>query len=57
MDPIPLHLFQLLSVFVVPPLRQWTVFVRGPEHEDLSYMIKRVTFQLHASFEPPNRGK
>jgi YEATS domain-containing protein 4 len=29
---------------------RWTVFVRGLENEDLSYYIKKVTFQLHTSF-------
>eukprot|EP00455_Lapot_gusevi_P008752 TRINITY_DN13851_c0_g1_i3.p1 TRINITY_DN13851_c0_g1~~TRINITY_DN13851_c0_g1_i3.p1 ORF type:complete len:234 (-),score=46.84 TRINITY_DN13851_c0_g1_i3:92-793(-) len=33
----------------------WTVYVRGVDHEDLSYLIKKVVFQLHPSFENPTR--
>eukprot|EP00668_Euglena_longa_P031284 GGOE01040459.1.p1 GENE.GGOE01040459.1~~GGOE01040459.1.p1 ORF type:complete len:264 (-),score=97.81 GGOE01040459.1:248-1006(-) len=30
---------------------KWTVYVRGPQNEDLSYFIRRVQFDLHPSFE------
>ncbi len=33
----------------------WTVFVRGPYNEDLSYMLRDVEFHLHESFEQPVR--
>ena len=36
---------------------KWWVYVRGPNNEDLSGVIKRVLFQLHSSFERPTRGK
>jgi YEATS domain-containing protein 4 len=29
---------------------RWTVFVRGPRNEDLSYMLRSVEFHLHESF-------
>lgn len=35
---------------------RWTVYVRGAHNEDLSYFIKRVTFQLYQTYENPNRG-
>jgi len=34
---------------------QWTLFVRGPNNEDLSGAISKVVFQLHASFAQPTR--
>jgi YEATS domain-containing protein 4 len=34
---------------------RWTVYVRGIQNEDLSPFIKRVTFNLHSSFEKPKR--
>lgn len=34
---------------------QWTLFVRGPNNEDLSGVISKVVFQLHASFAQPMR--
>lgn len=34
---------------------EWTLFVRGPHHEDLSPAISKVIFQLHASFAQPTR--
>ena len=34
---------------------RWTVYVRGPNNEDLSPVIKRVLFQLHESFDQPTR--
>lgn len=34
---------------------RWSIYVRGLEHEDLSYFIKSVTFHLHPSFENPVR--
>jgi YEATS domain-containing protein 4 len=34
---------------------QWTLFLRGPNNEDLSLVISKVVFQLHASFAEPTR--
>ena len=34
---------------------QWTLYVRGPNSEDLSGVISKVVFQLHASFAQPIR--
>lgn len=34
---------------------KWTVYVRGIQNEDLSPYIRRVTFNLHQSFEKPKR--
>lgn len=34
---------------------RWTVYVRGPKNEDLSYIIKKVTFELHETFKDPRR--
>ncbi|CAJ1942788.1 unnamed protein product [Cylindrotheca closterium] len=34
---------------------EWTLFVRGPHHEDLSPAIAKVVFQLHPSFAQPVR--
>ena len=34
---------------------QWTLFVRGPNNEDLSGVVSKVVFQLHASFAQPVR--
>eukprot|EP00753_Platysulcus_tardus_P016498 PLAT5775.2.p1 GENE.PLAT5775.2~~PLAT5775.2.p1 ORF type:complete len:247 (-),score=46.11 PLAT5775.2:183-893(-) len=34
---------------------RWTVFVRGPKGEDLSFALRSVTFQLHSSFMDPVR--
>jgi YEATS domain-containing protein 4 len=34
---------------------QWTLYVRGPNHEDLSLVISKVVFHLHASFSQPVR--
>ena len=34
---------------------EWTLFVRGPNQEDLSVVISKVIFQLHASFAKPVR--
>lgn len=34
---------------------EWTLFVRGPHHEDLSPAISKVIFQLHPSFAQPVR--
>ncbi|SCW02437.1 LAFE_0F06414g1_1 [Lachancea fermentati] len=33
----------------------WTIFVRGPQGEDLSYFIKRVVFKLHDTYPNPTR--
>ncbi|KAG1658020.1 hypothetical protein FOA52_010261 [Chlamydomonas sp. UWO 241] len=35
---------------------RWSVYVRGPNNEDLSYIIKRVTFELHEDFVPQVRS-
>ena len=34
---------------------EWTLFLRGPNNEDLSPVIAKVVFQLHASFSQPVR--
>jgi hypothetical protein len=34
---------------------QWTLYVRGPNNEDLSLVISKVIFQLHPSFAQPIR--
>jgi len=34
---------------------QWTLYVRGPNNEDLSAVVSKVVFQLHASFSQPLR--
>ncbi|GAX82673.1 hypothetical protein CEUSTIGMA_g10099.t1 [Chlamydomonas eustigma] len=34
---------------------KWTVYARGPNNEDLSYIIKKVTFELHETFASPRR--
>lgn len=34
---------------------QWTLYLRGPNNEDLSAVISKVVFQLHASFAQPVR--
>lgn len=34
---------------------EWTLYVRGPNYEDLSQCISKVIFQLHASFAQPFR--
>jgi YEATS domain-containing protein 4 len=34
---------------------EWSLFLRGPNHEDLSPAISRVIFQLHPSFAQPVR--
>mmetsp|Transcript_54147 Transcript_54147/g.131396 ORF Transcript_54147/g.131396 Transcript_54147/m.131396 type:complete len:379 (+) Transcript_54147:178-1314(+) len=34
---------------------EWTLFVRGPNQEDLSPVISKVVFQLHPSFAQPTR--
>ena len=34
---------------------RWTVFVRGLDNDDLSYLIANVTFTLHSSFTNPVR--
>lgn len=34
---------------------QWTLYLRGPNNEDLSQCIQKVVFQLHASFQQPMR--
>ena len=34
---------------------QWTLYLRGPNNEDLSNCISKVVFQLHASFAQPVR--
>mmetsp|Transcript_26054 Transcript_26054/g.38522 ORF Transcript_26054/g.38522 Transcript_26054/m.38522 type:complete len:291 (+) Transcript_26054:232-1104(+) len=34
---------------------KWTLYIRGPNHEDLSLCIEKVVFQLHPSFTQPVR--
>ena len=34
---------------------RWTLYVRGPKGEDLSYAISKVAFHLHPSFAQPIR--
>ena len=34
---------------------EWTLYLRGPNNEDLSACIEKVVFQLHASFAQPLR--
>jgi YEATS domain-containing protein 4 len=34
---------------------QWTLYIRGPNNEDLSAVVSKVVFQLHASFSQPLR--
>ncbi|ONH69205.1 Protein AF-9 [Cyberlindnera fabianii] len=34
----------------------WTVFVRGPNGEDLSYFIKKVVFKLHETYPNSTRS-
>jgi YEATS domain-containing protein 4 len=34
---------------------QWTLYLRGPNNEDLSHVISKVVFQLHASFSDATR--
>ncbi|KAJ9051083.1 NuA4 histone H4 acetyltransferase complex and the SWR1 complex subunit [Entomophthora muscae] len=34
---------------------KWTVFVRGLNGEDLSFLFRRVTFQLHHTYDIPTR--
>ena len=35
---------------------KWICYVRGVNNEDLSYLIERVEFVLHSSFEKPVRS-
>ncbi|CAI4748844.1 CQS_1a_G0045740.mRNA.1.CDS.1 [Saccharomyces cerevisiae] len=34
----------------------WTIFVRGPQNEDISYFIKKVVFKLHDTYPNPVRS-
>lgn len=34
---------------------RWTAYVRGVNNEDLSHLVQKVTFNLHASFNNPQR--
>ena len=36
---------------------KWTLFVRGPDDEDLSTFVAQVCFSLHPSFAEPLRSK
>ena len=36
---------------------KWTLYIRGPNMEDLSSFISKVVFTLHPSFAAPIRGK
>lgn len=33
----------------------WTIFVRGPQNEDISYIIKKVIFKLHDTYPNATR--
>lgn len=33
----------------------WTIFVRGPQNEDISYIIKKVVFKLHDTYPNATR--
>jgi hypothetical protein len=35
---------------------RWSIYVRGVNNEDLSYMISKVAITLHSSFTSPVRG-
>ena len=35
---------------------KWICYVRGLQNEDLSYLIEKVEFVLHSSFENPVRS-
>jgi YEATS domain-containing protein 4 len=35
---------------------RWSIYVRGADNEDLSYMLSKVVITLHASFANPVRG-
>ena len=35
---------------------KWTLYIRGPNMEDMSSFISRVVFTLHPSFAAPIRG-
>ena len=34
----------------------WSIFVRGPQNEDISYFIKKVVFKLHDTYPNPVRS-
>lgn len=34
---------------------QWTLYLRAPNNEDLSQIVSKVVFHLHASFTQPTR--
>jgi YEATS domain-containing protein 4 len=34
---------------------RWTLYLRGPNNEDLTQVISKVVFQLHPSFAEPTR--
>ncbi|CAI4036001.1 hypothetical protein SMKI_14G2130 [Saccharomyces mikatae IFO 1815] len=34
----------------------WTIFVRGPQNEDISYFIKKVVYKLHDTYPNPVRS-
>mmetsp|Transcript_9235 Transcript_9235/g.24854 ORF Transcript_9235/g.24854 Transcript_9235/m.24854 type:complete len:211 (+) Transcript_9235:1239-1871(+) len=34
---------------------RWTVYLRGPNNEDLSYLVSQVRFDLHQTFQNPQR--
>jgi len=36
---------------------RWTLYVRGPKGEDLSYAIEKVAFHLHPSFSQVRRRR
>jgi YEATS domain-containing protein 4 len=36
---------------------RWSIYVRGAQNEDLSFLLRKVSFRLHESFANPLRGK
>lgn len=35
----------------------WSVFVRGPEGNNIQHFVEKVVFHLHDSFNKPHRSK
>ncbi|CCC68776.1 hypothetical protein NCAS_0B06920 [Naumovozyma castellii] len=33
----------------------WTIFIKGPQNENISYFIKKVVFKLHETYPNPTR--
>lgn len=36
---------------------RWSIYLRGADNEDLSYMLSKVMITLHSSFTNPVRSK